>query len=71
MCFGRPVHDEPKPASGAAEVESALADLVRELESNDYCSSAGVRADRTGAFACAKALVDLNEALARRPWWRT
>ena len=63
--------DEPGPPPAASEMESALADLVRELESSDYCSSAGVRADRTSAFVCAKALVDLNRALARPPWRRT
>ena len=55
----------------ATELESALAELVRDLESTDYRNSAGVRADQTHAFLCAKALVDLTRAITRRPWWRT
>jgi len=53
------------------ELEIALAELVRELESSDYRNSAGVLAHRTSAFLCAKALVDLTRSINRRPWWRT
>jgi hypothetical protein len=56
----------PEPS----EAEQALEDLVRELESSDYRDSAGVRADRTSAFACAKALIEPKRALARAPWRR-
>lgn len=50
--------------------QDALAKLVAELESNDYATSAGVRATATAAFLEAKALLTLREALQPKPWWR-
>jgi len=56
---------EPRRAS--SECERALADLVRELESDDFRNPAGVKATRTAAYLNAKALVSLISTLSRRP----
>ena len=52
------------------ETEQALAHLVEELEREDYRNPTGFQVIHTGAFAQAKALVDLMNALDRKPWWR-
>ena len=54
----------------SAEFQHALAELVRELEANDYRDAAGVRVVQTTAFLSAKAIVQLSNVLTR-PWWRS
>jgi hypothetical protein len=53
----------------AIPAEQALAQLIRELETDDYRSFTGVSARQTAAFVEAKALLTLRNALDSPPWW--